>query len=168
MGIKMKHFRQTPGHCGPAVLKIVLDSYGKEYSEKQLDQLSEWTPDGVEHQELIKAVAQVGMHSFTKERAIFKDLEYFNQMDLPVILGWWSDDDDHYSVMINIDEEKIYLLDPQIDFDEKTYGQTIMVRSEFDQLWYDLENRRQRRANHWLMVISKEPKKFDVEGGEYH
>jgi len=34
--IKLKPFRQTPGLCGPASLKMVMDYYGVSVSEKEI------------------------------------------------------------------------------------------------------------------------------------
>lgn len=169
MPIKLKHHRQTPGLCGPASLKILLTHFGKEYSEKELAKLCNATIDfGTDHQDLVKAVKEIGAYCFTKENATIEDLKFFIKNDLPVIVGWWSEDGDHYSVMYDINEENIYLMDPQIDA-IKNEGNISMPTKNFLELWYDFEGKNnERKVSRWLMIVTFSPEKFAVKGGAYH
>jgi len=168
MPIKLKHHRQTPGFCGPASLKILLTNYGKEYSEEELSGLCNATFDfGTEHEGLIKAVKEIGGHCFTKEDATVDDLKFFIKKDIPVIVGWWSEDADHYSVIYDIDENSVYLMDPQLEVDEGG-AMVKMPIHEFDKLWYDFEGKNnERKVIHWFMAVTFSPERFDITGGSY-
>ncbi|MEK7211684.1 MAG: cysteine peptidase family C39 domain-containing protein [Patescibacteria group bacterium] len=168
MSIKLKHHRQTPGFCGPASLKILLTHYGKDFSEEELSRLCDATFDfGTEHDGLVKAVKEIGGHCFTKEDAGIEDLNFFIKRDIPVIVGWWSEDIDHYSVVFNIDDENIYLMDPEKELEDD--GAIVkMPIHEFDKLWYDFEGKNNdRKVLHWFMAVTFLSEKFDITGGSY-
>ena len=173
MAIKLKHHRQTPSFCGPASLKILLTNFGKEYSEEELNALCEATFEyGAEHGDLIKGVKKIGGYCFTKEDATIEDLRYFIKKDIPVIVGWWSEQhgepDDHYSVMFNIDKDNVYLIDPELEIEEGGAEEKIPIH-EFDKLWYDFEGKNyDRKIIHWFMAVTFSPEKFDVTGGSYN
>lgn len=71
--IKLKPFRQTPGYCGPASLKMVLDYYGFSMGEKELAELSDMTLEkGTSAEDLAKAAKRLGFNVFLKKKQFFE------------------------------------------------------------------------------------------------
>ncbi len=147
--INIPHFRQTPGLCGPASLKMLLEYYGKIFTESELTDLCGATVErGADHEQMLTAVRRIGEEPIDKEDATFDDIRNYVDKGIPVILGWWSEDDDHYSVVCDIDDETITMMDPQLD-----EGLLVMPLAEFDKIWYDMEGDDRRRVDHWMLVI---------------
>lgn len=152
--LKVKHFRQTPGLCGPASLKITFSFFGKNYSEKKLAQLTGATiKKGVEPDDLIKAGRRLGFKTYAKEFGKISDLDYFiNKRQLPVIVGWFSKDEGHYSVAIGLDKKFIYLADPEKG------GLRKITKERFKKIWFDFKgeiiNSKSDLILRWFLVIS--------------
>lgn len=145
----LKPHRQTEGMCGPASLKILLSHYGKEFTQQELATLCRSTAEsGTDHQGIIDAVESIGNKPIVKENASLDELRYFIERDTPVIVGWWSDDGDHYSVVYEISEDRIFMMDPQEDL-----GTTEMSIEEFEKLWYDFDGPENVRVDRWMLAI---------------
>lgn len=130
--IKLKPFRQTAGLCGPASLKIVLDYYGASVTESALAQASGASREkGASLKGLIKAARHFGFEVFSKEKSTFGDLRRFIKKGMPVIVDWFSEDDGHYSVAVDIDQKNIVLMDPELG------GERKMSLEKFQRLWFD-------------------------------
>lgn len=149
----LKHFRQTPGLCGPASLKILLSHYGIEKTEAELATLCKTDPNyGTDHAELLEAASTFGFEVESRSSSSVDELREIIKREIPVIVGWWSTDDDHYSVAYDVDDEFVYLVDPELD--EPTRKISI---PEFEAIWYDFDGPEQRRDEGWMLWF--EPKK---------
>lgn len=147
--IPIKHFRQTPALCGPASLKMLFDYYGKFFSESELTDLCSATLErGTDHEGMLSAIRRIGEEPIDKENATFDDIRNYIDKGIPVIVGWWSDDDDHYSVVCDMDEESITIMDPELDD-----GLRKFTLSEFDEIWHDFDGPENRKVNHWMLVV---------------
>ena len=138
--MKLKPFRQRPGYCGPASLKILLAYYGINKSEKELARLCKCTRDkGTNAENLVKAAKSLGLEGFIQDYSNVKDIKkgikdirkYVCEKKIPVIVDWFYEDDGHYSVVSNIDKYKIYLQDPSIG------GIRTMSIRKFKRVWFD-------------------------------
>lgn len=140
--IKIKPFRQKTGLCGPAVLKMILAYYGVEKSEHELAELTKCDPDlGITGEEMLTTVKTMGFDGYIKDDASLDDLEELVvKQHIPVIVDWFSEDDGHYSVVVDIDAENIYLQDPEIGH------LRAMRRSKFFRVWFDFPGEFIRRA----------------------
>ena len=142
-------FRQTPGLCGPACLKILLSHYGQEFSESDLATLCNATVDhGTDHADMIDAVRRLGFEPFTRADATLEEVSSYLLDETPVIVGWWSTDGDHYSIVYEIDEENVYLMDPETEEGTRTIS-----RQTFLDNWYDFDGPKNLRIERWMMVI---------------
>lgn len=153
--INVEHFRETPGLCGPASLKIALSHFGKNSSEAELATLANSTPEvGTEHEGMIIAAQKMGMHVCVKERGSVEELESIIAKEkLPIIVGWFDVDGDHYSVVINITNDTIVLCDPGVDASERTIS-----RELFPKIWFDFNGADNSTVTWgWYMIISLEP-----------
>ncbi len=137
--------------CGPASLKILLSHFGKDYSEKELALLCNSTIEhGTDHANLIQVTKDLGFDVESESSATIDELRELVKKDIPVIVGWWSVDDDHYSVVYDVDDEFVYLVDPEID--EPTRKIAI---HEFEKIWFDFDGPLERRDEHWMMAVTK-------------
>jgi len=130
--IKLKPFRQTPGLCGPASLKMIFDYYGVSVSEKEIAKAAIASrKTGVSKEGLIKAAKHFGFKVFSKEKSNIGDLRRFIRKGVPVIVDWFLEDDGHYSVAVDINQKEIILMDPSLG------GLRKMPLEKFQRLWFD-------------------------------
>lgn len=131
--LNLKPFRQQSGLCGPATLKMVLFYYGITKTEKELAELTNCKPEyGIEAEEFKKVASLYNLNCVVKDDADIDDLRYYvDQQKIPVIVQWFHEDDGHYSAVVEIDQENIYLQDPELG----------MIRalklSTFKNNWFD-------------------------------
>ncbi len=131
--LKINPFKQSKGFCGPASLKMVLKYFGMNHSEKELAKLSGCKISmGVEAEGLLKAAKKLGFNGLIKDYAEIKDIRnYVIKKKMPVIVDWFSTDEGHYSVVVDIDKKHIYLMDPEIKKMRRLKLDT------FKRVWFD-------------------------------
>jgi len=144
--LKIKPFRETPGMCGPASLKMVLDYYGVKKSEKELAKLTGWNKElGIDDVAIKKAAEIFGFKVKIKNNSNFKDIQSWLDRGVPVIVNWFTRGnknytdsevaDGHYSVAVGLDEKNIYLQDPELGQIRK------MSKSDFMTVWFDFRGK---------------------------
>ncbi|MEA2701850.1 MAG: hypothetical protein QOE22_559 [Candidatus Parcubacteria bacterium] len=131
--------------CGPASLKIVLGYYGLDKSEQELAGLIGVTELGSNAEGIARAAESLGFKTLIKNESSFEDIEEWLSKNTPVIVNWftrgrsdYSDSavpDGHYSVVTGLDEESIYLQDPE------TGGLRKIAREDFLGVWFDFEGK---------------------------
>jgi predicted double-glycine peptidase len=144
--IKLKPFQETlyASMCGAASLKIVLDYYGIEKSEKELAKLCKVDKDlGVDDKDIKRVAEQLGFKVVIKNNSNFRDIEKWLDKKVPVIVDWFTKGrqeysesevaDGHYSVVAGLDDKYIYLQDPEIGRIRK------LKRGDFMRVWFDFE-----------------------------
>jgi len=142
--LPVKPFQETlfKSMCGPVSLKMVFDYYGIEKSEEEIAKLAGVTEDlGTDDQGIKKAAESLGFMVGIKNESSFEDIQDYLSKKIPVIVNWFTrgridyDDsqvpDGHYSVVVGLDEEFIYLQDPEIGKLRK------IERSDFMKVWFD-------------------------------
>lgn len=144
--LKLKPFQETlnASMCGPASLKIILDYYGVEKSEKELAKLCKYDKDlGVDDEGIKRAAESLGFKVKIKNQSSFKDIEKWLDKKAPVIVDWFTRGrqdysesevaDGHYSVVAGLDDRCIYLQDPEIGKIRK------IKRDDFLKVWFDFK-----------------------------
>ena len=142
--LNVKPFQETlrTDMCGPASLKIVLDYYGVNKSEQELARLTGLVPGlGIDDKSIIKAAESLGFKVQIKNESNFDDIEEWLKKGVPVIVNWFTRGrcdyndskvaDGHYSVVFGLDDEHIYLQDPE------TGGERKIKREDFMKVWFD-------------------------------
>ncbi len=142
--LKIKSFQETlhKGYCGPAVLKMVLEYYGIEKSEKELAKLARTSKGaGTDDKAIGKALNRCGLKTTIKNNAGFADIQKYLHRGIPVIVDWFTRGrsdypdsavaDGHYSVVIGLDPKFIYFQDPEIGKMRK------IARDNFLRVWFD-------------------------------
>src|SRR3989344_3616341 len=77
--------------CGPASLKIVLDYYGVNQTEKELADIIGVVPEvGVDAVSIKKVAERLGFKVFVKDGASFNDIQMWLQRGGPASGGWFT------------------------------------------------------------------------------
>lgn len=132
--LTVKPFRQSTGHCGSACLKMVLGYYGIQKSERELIKLTgSTTVKGVSAKNIIRAAKKFHMQTKIKDYSTFTQMKSLLKKQIPIIVDWFSTDNGHYSVIVGLDSENIYMQDPEL-------GQLrTMKLKAFMTIWFDFE-----------------------------
>jgi ABC-type bacteriocin/lantibiotic exporter with double-glycine peptidase domain len=128
--------------CGPASLKIVLGYYGIQKSEQELAELVGVTRGiGADDKSITRAAETLGFKTLVKNESDYSDVENWLSKGVPVILNWLTRGrqeyppeemaDGHYSVVSGLDDEYIYLQDPEVG------GPRKIARDDFMKVWFD-------------------------------
>jgi predicted double-glycine peptidase len=128
--------------CGPASLKIILDYYGIQKSEQELSILCETDPElGTSDIGIKKAAESLGFKVMIQNKSSFEDIEDYLEKGIPVMVNWFtrgrSDYDEstvcdgHYSVVSGLDEDNVYLQDPEIGCER------VINKEDFLTVWFD-------------------------------
>lgn len=133
--LKIKPYREKPGFCGPASLKMVLGYYGIEKGEKELGRITRCNSKlGTKASSIVRIAKKIGFRSLYKDYANFADIRKFVvEQKIPVIVDWFSEDNGHYSVVVGIDGRNIYLQDPELG------ALKIIDLKTFKRVWFDFE-----------------------------
>ncbi len=164
--IKVERFEQSIAYCGPAALKILLSYFAKSFTEEQLATLCDATREmGTEHEGLMQAVKAVDGYVFSKEDGNIEELKYFiKEEKLPVIIGWFDKDGDHYSVVVNITDKNLIIVDPAVNEPERW-----LDVNTFPRIWFDFIGKDNKVVSWgWYMVANFEKKKYKIKGGHYY
>lgn len=151
------------GYCGPASLKIVLEYYGVERTEKELAKMAGWNKElGVSDKGIKKAAESLGFKVKIKSNSNFGDIEKWLDQGVPVIVNWFTRGrndcpdsemaDGHYSVVAGLDRKFIYLKDPEIGRIRK------IKRGDFMRVWFDFKGKNVKKNEliiRQLIVIYK-------------
>ncbi|MFA4880250.1 MAG: C39 family peptidase [Candidatus Doudnabacteria bacterium] len=142
--LKVKSFQETlnAGMCGPASLKILLSYYGIKRDEKELADLCGTKKGlGTDDQGIKRVAESLGFKVKIKNNSSFKDIERWLDKDVPIIVNWFTRGradytdadvpDGHYSVVCGIDDQSIYLQDPEIGRIRK------IKKNDFKRVWFD-------------------------------
>lgn len=130
--IELTPFRQKAGCCGPASLKIVLESYGVRVSQKRLTRLMGCEPSrGVGAEGMKQAAEALGFRCLVKDGADLGDIRRYLRRGVPVIVDWFAFFGGHYSVVFDMDRENVYMQDPGLG-----HVRALRIR-DFKLLWFD-------------------------------
>ena len=147
--LKIKPFRDTPNAsmCGPASLKILLSYYGVNKTEKELAKMCGTKKDlGTSIQGIKKAAESLGFKVKIKNNSNFEDIKKWLDKKIPIIVDWFTDgrtevmvSGGHYSVVCGLDNENIYLQDPELGKIRK------MDKDDFMTVWFDFTGKNIKR-----------------------
>lgn len=144
--LNVKPFQETlfMSYCGPATLKILLNYYGIDKTEKELAEMAGWDRDlGIDDKGIKRTAESLGFKVKIKNYSNFKDIEKWLKKDVPVIVTWFTRGrsdypdsetaDGHNSVVAGLDDKFIYLQDPEIGKIRK------IKRYDFMRVWFDFK-----------------------------
>lgn len=166
--ISLKPFRQTPGFCGPACVKMLLHYFKVgDCEERRIADLAFSTREnGTSLKGFIKVANYFGLQLLVKDNSKISDLGCFINKNIPVIVNWFLEDDGHYSIVVSLDEEKekIVIMDPGDDRHRKE-----MAISQFMKVWFDYSGNYPYRKNNFILrrmiVLTPFTESFQIKGG---
>jgi ABC-type bacteriocin/lantibiotic exporter with double-glycine peptidase domain len=158
--LPVKAFQETlnAGMCGPASLKMVLEYWGISKTEQELAELCRTDCElGTTDVSIKEAAESLGCTVAIVNNASFEDIRSFLDREVPVIVNWFtkgrkdtSDSevpDGHYSVVVGLDDEYIYLQDPEIG------GLRKIEKDDFLRVWFDFTG---SQINTWDEMIIRQ------------
>ncbi len=138
--LPVKLYRQKAGLCGVASLKMVLDYFGLQKSEAELEKLTGANAQkGTSLEDIKKAAQQFGFLVDIKDEADFGDIKFWLDKKVPLIV------EGHYSVVIGLDKNYIYMQDPEIAKIRK------IKRKDFKRVWFDFDGDFIRDKNNLIL-----------------
>ena len=109
-------FKQTKMMWGPASLQMVLSYLGKNYDQKHLKNLLKSSIlQGTTNKNMVEVSKKLGFLASFKYNSSIEEIKSLISKKTPPIISWFSPEGaSHYSVVIGIDENSIYVADPDI------------------------------------------------------
>lgn len=167
-----KHYPQSEAYCGPASLRILLSYFDKNYSEDELARLCRTTrEEGTEHQGMIDGARAVGGFVFAKENGKINEIEYFvTKKKLPLIVGWFDRDGDHFSVVVGTTKKHLIFADPGWNSKRRYIEKELFTKTPLSNgVWFDFVGLDSKIVSWgWYMVVTFDKQKFDLPGGTYY
>ena len=83
---------------------------------------------------------------------------------MPVIIGWFDRDGDHYSVVVSVTDNNVIIVDPASNEPERW-----LDRATFPKIWFDFIGADDRIVSWgWYLVVTFDKRRFDIQGGHYY
>ena len=144
---------QSDGMCGPASLKAALQFYGVEVPEPVLKRLSDaTTKDGASPQGLAQAAIELGFKAEVREHVTFEELRAWVAEGVAVIVDWFDQNMGHYSVVKDVTDKDIVLMDPSDG------GFTRRMKlADFKKVWFDFVDWDMANTTRRLAVVIRRP-----------
>lgn len=157
--LKVPPFKQTDdSRCGPAVVKMILAYNGIKATEDELCKLCNHSYEmGCSNEGMKKALESYGMKVKTKEDASLEDIKKYLDQKIPVMVDWFSNGvskntsavpGGHASVVVGMDENNIYLLDPENAQVRK------LLQKDFMSVWFDWK--RSNTIQKWKNMVLRQ------------
>lgn len=132
--IDISSVNQIPAFCGPASLKAAMEKYNIFVSLEEAGKAVGCSiKDGVEAEGLVIGAKKFGLNAYFEDNVSVDKIKEMVNKDIPVIVDWWKGDDGHYSVVIDVNDTELQLMDPKNG--EKLW----MVWEEFVPIWFDFK-----------------------------
>ena len=139
--------RQATGTtCGPACLAAVAQFFGRPGDEQELAVLARTTHAGTDHAGMIAAARASGARVIEGDRGTLDRLADLVGHGLPVIVGWWDGEEDHFSVIVAASSETVVMMDPYV-------GRVAHPAEAFLAAWYDFDGDESRRVDGWYLAL---------------
>ena len=131
--MKIKPFKQIKGYCGPACIKMIMDSCDIVKSENTWAKLTKTSRlKGCSEKEIVRIAESMGFYSYVQQRSSINELKRLLAKGRFIIVDWFSPEEGgHYSVVVKIDKANIWLADPHFS---KIKKHSI---NWFEERWFD-------------------------------
>lgn len=130
---KIIYMQSKDGFCGPASLRMILEYYGLEKSERELGKLTNCSVKGTTTNDLVNAAKFLGFDAHYSDNNTWENLYNEVRKNGPVIVNWFSQISGHYSPVYDVYKNEIVLADPEYGFIRE------MKKNEFLPLWFDFD-----------------------------
>ena len=140
----------TDHECGNTCLAAVAAYFGKRFSIADMKRLAGTTEAGTDHAPMIEAARATGARVHAAAGGTLDEVAGFVARGLPVIVGWWTDDGDHFSVITGVLPDRIVMMDPEA-------GRVELDRAAFERAWHDTDTEAHVRVDRWYLVLDYAP-----------
>lgn len=166
MSLAVPRIEQATGfECGNTSLAAVAQFYGQSTTPAEFAGLAKTRTVGTDHADMIAAARAAGAQVEAKANGTLDELAAWIAQGVPVIVGWWSmepgdrdwrrrarrlrrkKDCGHYSVVVDVTDTAVRLMDPQEDPREQ------FTREEFLRVWYDTDTHRYVKVARWFLAM---------------
>jgi ABC-type bacteriocin/lantibiotic exporter with double-glycine peptidase domain len=145
-----KELMKTDSDCGIASVKMLLGFYGIDISYEELGSEINTTVDGTNWEDIKKYLGTLdNVKSLEFEYNLDKAKEY-SEKGIPLLINWNVDEEDvnsHYSILIAIDKNSVWMLDPE---EKKSLSEYSL--DYFLPCW--------ESENYWFCVLEERDKKI--------
>lgn len=131
--IDVSSVNQITAFCGPASLKAAMEQYGIFVSMEEIGKVVGCDENGVEAEALVEGAKKFGLNAYFEDNVSVEKIKEMVRKDIPVIVDWFKEDDGHYSVVIDVNDTELQIMDPETG--EKVW----MVWEEFVPIWFDFK-----------------------------
>ena len=136
----------TDATCGPTCLAAVAQLFGRRVTVEELAALARTTEDGTDHAGMIDAARATGAQVTSSDRGTLERLAELVGRGLPVIVGWWDGEEDHFSVVVEVSSETVVMMDPYA-------GMVAHPAEAFREAWYDFDGAENQRVERWYLAL---------------
>lgn len=159
------NLQDTAYNCGPASVKIILETLGISIDEEKLMKMQKTTPkEGTSPNNLVKCLADLGIKHEVIEHASITNIEdKIRQFNLCLVdFQAWGDggnefkglETGHYSVVFGFNKTHLWVADPAKHHTEKqkSWGARKIRKDLFTQRWADKEASG-IKTHHWMVSV---------------
>lgn len=178
-----------PAACGPAMLRMMAETLGRKFSEKELVKACSCDENGTDHDKLIQGARAIGAHVFAKDGGTLDELRHFLHVErLPVGIGWWPGprlsmaairadpdlDEGHFSVATHLVMDRIWIADPwywekgRAGLRKLSLAKFMQVSADGDRMsyaWNDTDTPAYVPVDRWYLVINFDGRRFSDRFG---
>lgn len=151
--LSVPYFKQDREYsCGPACLQMVFSYYHKRMSEEDLmRELRTNEAIGTRPSWMIRVARRHGFFCYVNNDSSLDEVRYFLRLKKPLIVYFVEPftGDDHFTVIVGFDKEKIIMNDSLMG-----EGYEFFLDA-FDKRWHG-EKKYQKTLRRWMLVISPE------------
>jgi predicted double-glycine peptidase len=149
----MTHQQETKWTCSAACLKAVLNYQGHKISERECGiYIRVRKNKGAETTDIVNAAKALGFDAYEKSFSI-KEAKDLTDKGIPIICdiqSFTKPGAGHYVVLTDIDQNKAYLMDPNVESNSR-----VIPLDEFEKRWFDYEMHPPHKLmKHWGIVIN--------------
>lgn len=159
--IKIIPFRQSDSsRCGPAAVKMILLHYGIDATEDDICKLCGHTYElGCDDAGMKNALEHYSLAVEIYNEQTLEDVEYWIKHHTPVIVDWFTPGVDpgpgdmpngHSGIIVDIDRENVYLMDP-----ENAQVRRIL-REDFMRIWFDWRGLKSQHIHSWDDMVIRQ------------
>jgi len=131
--MKILYYKQEKSYtCGAAAMRIVLNSLGANFNEKEIEKMLGTNDErGTWTKSFAELANKLNLQFSSKNNSSIEELKSLTEDYLIIICFYTSDNEDHYTVIRQIDKQFIHFSDPW-----PLYGPDFkMSLKEFEERW---------------------------------